>query len=75
MAISIIKWVSLGVATSVIAYANLPARFYPILKASENVLAAAHLKRLPVSELSETVTAGNLWTANGAVVMAVRRPG
>ena len=75
MAISAIKWISLGVATSVMAYANLPARFYPIQKASEIVLAATELKSLPASGISESVTAGELWKTNGAVVMAVRRPG
>lgn len=75
MAISAIKWISLGVATSVLTYANLPATFYPIQKASEMVLAATELKSLPVSGLSETIRAGELWKANGAVVLAVRRPG
>ena len=74
MALSVLKWVSLGVATSVLAYANLPARFYPITKASEKVLAAAQLK-LPATEMSLTIAAKNLWKTNGAVVMAVRRPG
>ena len=75
MALPVIKWVSLGVATSILAYANLPARFYPIQKASEKILASTQLKSLPVSGLPETVTAGDLWKTNGAVVMAVRRPG
>ena len=75
MAISAIKWVSLGVATSVLAYANLPVSFYPIQRASEKVLAASKLKSLPVSEVSESIIAGELWKTNGAVIMAVRRPG
>lgn len=75
MAISAIKWISLGVASSVLAYANLPVRFYALQKASEKVLAATELKSLPLSGLSESITAGDLWKTNGAVVMAVRRPG
>ena len=75
MALSVLKWVSLGVATSVLAYANLPASFYPITKASEKVLAAAQLKHLPATEMSLTIAAKKLWKTNGAVVMAVRRPG
>ena len=74
MALSVIKWVSIGVATSVLAYANLPARFYAIQKASEKVLASASLRRLDTSNI-ESITAGDLWKANGAVIMAVRRPG
>ena len=75
MAISAIKWVSLGVATSILAYANLPASFYSIQKASGKVLAAARLKSLPKSGPTEIITAGDLWKTNGAVVIAVRRPG
>lgn len=74
MAFAALKWVSIGVATSIIAYANLPARFYAIQKASEKILAAAKLQRLDPSN-SESIIAGELWKLNGAVVMAVRRPG
>jgi len=74
MAFAALKWVSIGVATSIIAYANLPARFYAIQKASEKILAAAKLQRLDPSN-SESIVAGELWKLNGAVVMAVRRPG
>ena len=74
MAFAALKWVSIGVATSIIAYANLPARFYAIQKASEKILAAAKLQRLDPSN-SESIMAGELWKLNGAVVMAVRRPG
>ena len=74
MAFAALKWVSIGVATSIIAYANLPARFYAIQKASEKILAAAKLQRLDPSN-SESIVAGELWKMNGAVVMAVRRPG
>ena len=74
MALSAIKWVSIGVATSILAYANLPARFYAIQKASEKVLASATLRRLDSSK-TESITAGELWKSNGAVIMAVRRPG
>jgi len=74
MAFAALKWVSIGVATSIIAYANLPARFYAIQKASEKILAAAKLQRLDASN-SESIMAGELWKLNGAVVMAVRRPG
>lgn len=74
MALSALKWVSIGVASSILAYANLPARFYAIQKASEKVLASAKLRRLdPLN--TEVITAGDLWNANGAVIMAVRRPG
>ena len=75
MAISAIKWVSLGAVTSILAYANLPASFYSLQKASEKTLASVKLKSLPESGLSETVTAGDLWKTNGAVVVAIRRPG
>ena len=47
---------------------------YAIQKASEKVLASASLRRLDTSN-TESITAGELWKANGAVVMAVRRPG
>ena len=43
-------------------------------KASEKILAAAKLQRLDPSN-SESIMAGELWKLNGAVVMAVRRPG
>ena len=75
MAISTIKWVSIGVATSILAYANLPTSFYSLEKASEKSLATAKLKSLTMSGRWKTVTAGDLWKTNGAVVMAVRRPG
>lgn len=75
MALSVIKWVSLGVATSVLAYANLPTSFYSIKKASVELLAAAQLKELGIAENVPKITAGDLWKTNGAVVMAVRRPG
>ena len=74
MALSALKWVSIGVASSILAYANLPSRFYAIQKASEKVLASAKVRRLdPLN--TEVITAGDLWNSNGAVIMAVRRPG
>ena len=75
MALSVIKWVSLEVATSVLAYANLPTSFYSIKKASVELLTAAQLKELGMAENVPKITAGDLWKTNGAVVMAVRRPG
>ena len=74
MSLSALKWISIGAVTSMLAYANLPSRFYALQKASEKVLASAKLRRLdPLN--TEIVTAGDLWKRNGAVIMAVRRPG
>ena len=75
MALSVVKWVSLGVATSVLAYANLPTSFYSIKKASVELLVTAQLKELSMAENVPKITAGDLWKTSGAVVMAVRRPG
>jgi len=64
--------VGAGIA-SVLAYVNLPARILlPTVPATEAYLAGARLQKLPGLVKVET---RELWKENGAVVMAVRRPG
>jgi len=64
--------VGAGIA-SVLAYANLPARILlPSVPATEAYLAGARLQSLPGLAKVEP---RDLWRENGAVVMAVRRPG
>jgi len=72
------KWVFGGAISGIVAYANLPSAWIlPQKKATEPYLATAKLRTLPQNVLvqGESVDPRSLWRENGAVVMAVRRPG
>jgi len=68
------KWLVGGTLSSLLAYANLPSRWLlPQQSATESYLATSKLSALPSGEV--VGSARSLWSENGAVVMAVRRPG
>jgi len=63
-----------GTITGLLAYANLPSAWIlPQKAATETFLASAKLKAL--SSGKEVSNTRSLWEQNGAVIMAVRRPG
>jgi len=67
------KWLIGGALTGVLTYANLPSAWIlPQQKATAEYLASAKLQTIPKGS---PVDAQSLWKENGAVIMAVRRPG
>jgi len=65
--------VALGLSGAVL-YANLPSAWIlPQEKATETFLAQAKLQEIPGGRVLPS--SRSLWRENGAVVMAVRRPG
>lgn len=75
MSLNMIKWLGVGIASSMVAYANLPAALLPVQRASLAALAAAELRPVPTNGTEAGVRAAKIWEERGAVVMAVRRPG
>lgn len=67
-------WLVTGALTGFVAYCNMPLywRGNPE-EATTEWLAGAPLKRLDESEA--LLSGADLWRENGAVIMAVRRPG
>jgi len=69
-----LPWLVGGGLSSLLVYANLPSAWIlPQQKATEPFLAQAKLQEIPGGK--EVDKARSLWMENGAVVMAVRRPG
>jgi len=67
------KWLLGGAITGMLTYANLPSAWIlPQQRATEDYLANAKLLTLPQGD---PIDARSLWKENGAVIMAVRRPG
>jgi len=67
-----------GAVTGILTYANLPSAWIlPVQKATEAYLSTAKLQTISKNALiqGESVDPRSLWSTNGAVVMAVRRPG
>jgi len=72
------KWILGGAITGVLTYANLPSAWIlPQQRATEAYLANAKLRTISQNVLvqGEAVDPRSLWSENGAVIMAVRRPG
>lgn len=67
-------WLVAGALTGFVAYCNVPLALHSSPeKATRDWLAKAPLSKLDDSRAS--LVGSDLWKDNGAVIMAVRRPG
>lgn len=75
---SAISWLGLGLGgalTSIIGYANLPVSWLLPLQGRVPLKHLESAQLQPLLDSRALTLTSDLWSKNGAVVMAVRRPG